>query len=213
MAQRISFSVAPMSKADIESVAFNYLNLICPRHLKKPGQLNVERILDIDIYRTHGFTKLINDSLDEDIEALTNHFAKVVEIKSSVQLGIINDEPHYRFTACHEAFHVIQHSPQILSWNTQDYLEALSLPRGECPIYRDPEWQANCGAGALLMPAKTLYSLFFTLKNKNANDISIISEVAKIYNVSNQAAETRLVKLDLIQKQKTPERQLRGFNK
>ncbi len=62
-------------------------------------------------------------------------------IRSDVYEGAIKGDCRDRFTLCHEIGHYFLHQPN-----------SISFARGNIPVYRDPEWQANTFAGELMAP-------------------------------------------------------------
>lgn len=197
MNQFLNYAVAPLSKNEIENIVSEYLKYNCPRHLHAAGQLDVERLLDIHLYNTHKFVKEISCDLPIGVEALMHPFEEKIEISERAFNGIISGDPHYRFTGCHEAFHVICHATQMATWDSLDLYNSITLARGNHPAYVKPEWQADHGAGAFLMPKETLVPFVENLKRKRAYKGDIIREVMKVYNVSYSAAGIRLSKLSM----------------
>ncbi len=74
---------------------------------------------------------------------LTRPKEKIIQLREDVYKGAHNAEPRHRFTVAHEFGHFLLHNK---------VLEGFA--RGECPRNRseDPEWQAECFAGELLIP-------------------------------------------------------------
>jgi len=77
----------------------------------------------------------------QDIYGTTNTGSNVMKIREDVYIGAIKGNPRDRFTLCHELGHYLLHQP-----------ENISYARGNIPVYRDPEWQANVFAAELLAP-------------------------------------------------------------
>jgi hypothetical protein len=97
-------------------------------------------------------------------------------LREDVYEGALRDEPRHRFTVAHEAGHAIMHVGT---------LNRLPASFGKVVTYRDPEWQANRFAGALLMPRH----LVRECKN--------IEEIMRRFGVSREAAATRIKTLKL----------------
>ena len=93
---------------------------------------------------------------------------RIINIKESVYNGAVNDCGRDRFTIAHEIAHV-------LLLDNHEIKVAKIRDGNDLPPYRDPEWQADCLAGELLMP----YHL--------CKDMSI-SEIVKMCKVSLSAA-------------------------
>lgn len=84
-------------------------------------------------------------------------------------------ERRARFTQCHELAHMLlEHKPPALMLG-----RGTPLTREQVPIYRDPEWQADKGAGFLLMDPKGILSL----PEINPRTVS------SLFNVSQESAE------------------------
>lgn len=197
MNQFLNYTVAPLSKNEIENIVSNYLKLNCPRHLQQAGQLNVEFLIDVLLYKTNEFVKVISHDLAPGVEAVTHPLDKLIEISEKANNGIIDGDPHYRFTGCHEAFHVICHAPQVSAWSSVEFFQSISMAREMPPAYIKPEWQAEYAGGVFLMPKNTFVPFIGKLKNKRANRKDIIQEIMRVYNVSYKAAEIRLDKLSM----------------
>ncbi len=183
-------AVAPTSKKIIEKSAIQYLINHCPESLEQPGPIDIERILDVLLFESHGFsTKIVQSFLDPTVEAQTNLLERTIEIKESCY-NELHQAKRGRFTAGHEAGHVILHSSQLYS---SLIIHKRILPCiGELPTYRNPEWQADHFSGALLMPLLTVLDFIEELKKRGFNDYNIIKEVSEKYLVSYKAAQTRI---------------------
>lgn len=96
-----------------------------------------------------------------------------IYIKESVYFGAYNGNGRDRMTIIHECAHVllIQHSHLTLARSFDDNV----------PVYCDPEWQAKCLAGELMVPVDLV------------NGMSAI-DVAPKCGVSVKAAEYQLSK-------------------
>lgn len=88
---------------------------------------------------------------------------------------------------------MLLHVPQILRWDPADWRFSRRFQSHQLPAYYSAEWQANYATGALLMPRRTLIP--FTKSLAEGGDL--LSEVARKYGVSHEAAETRLSKVGL----------------
>jgi Zn-dependent peptidase ImmA (M78 family) len=69
----------------------------------------------------------------------------VITLREDVYYGAVNDKGRDRFTAAHELYHCIGHPPGAVT--------LYRIPDDEnIPCFIDPEWQADCFAGELLIP-------------------------------------------------------------
>lgn len=97
-----------------------------------------------------------------------------IVLREDVYKGASSGVGMHRFTLAHEIGHYFLH-------NDRSVVLARTDPKEHMPAYKDPEWQANCFAGELLMPAKLIKGM-------------TPSEVANNCEVSLSAARTQLGK-------------------
>jgi hypothetical protein len=99
-------------------------------------------------------------------------------IREDVYEAAVNGQPRHRFTVAHEAGHALMHVRT---------LNRLPTSMGKVPAFRDPEWQANRFAAALLMPRHLI------------KKCSSIREIMEQFGVSKECAEmrTRNLKLEI----------------
>lgn len=84
----------------------------------------------------------------QDTYGLTNTNKNTLYIREDVYIRAYNGVARDRFTLCHELGHFLLHTP-----------DRVSFARGEIPIYRDPEWQANTFAGELMAPYRLTHNM------------------------------------------------------
>ena len=136
----------PLSVKDISLIAAN---------IRKEYNINPEDAFPILDYLDDLFNKDLfsiqllddNDSyLDKNTPAVYNAVDNFIYLKESVLIEI--EEGNYRsnFTLAHELFHYLQH--QVLGFSFEEVEKRKT--------YEDPEWQANCFAGELLLPDEFL---------------------------------------------------------
>jgi hypothetical protein len=171
--------------------------------LKKPVPLDVVTLIDVVLSKEFGFQTCIEFDHDfpDGTEAQLNIFKRTIEFSESGYDALCCGNPRSRFTGAHEAYHCIDHFPNIMRDGVSSLLERLCLCRNQnrtIKKYEDPEWQADHGAGALLMPFQTVLLFIESLRKGEAGRLSIVWEVANRFKVSEAAAETRLVKLGVI---------------
>lgn len=77
----------------------------------------------------------------QDTYGTTNTGSNAMQIRSDVYDRAVLGSARDRFTLCHELGHYLLHQP-----------EAISYARGNIPVYRNPEWQANTFAAELMAP-------------------------------------------------------------
>lgn len=84
-----------------------------------------------------------DDQLEAGVQAQTDVLQNTIYIKESVYTGAIQNNGCDRMTIAHEILHLILHQPVALT---------LYRRTDDLPAYKNPEWQAECFAGELLMP-------------------------------------------------------------
>lgn len=109
--------------------------------------------------------------LDKDTPAVYNAVDNFIYLKESVINEIENGNYRSNFTLAHELFHYLQN--QVLNFTFEE-VETRKT-------YEDPEWQANCFAGELLLPDEFL--------SNEDNEY-----LAKHFQVSMECVLTRKVK-------------------
>ena len=97
-------------------------------------------------------------------------------IREDVYEAAVSNLPRHRFTVAHEAGHALMHVGT---------LNRMPPSTGKVPAFRDPEWQANRFAAALLMPRH--------LVSKCAS----VGEIMQRFGVSRECAERRIKTLRL----------------
>ncbi|VTT97600.1 Marine sediment metagenome DNA, contig: S01H1_L05206 OS=marine sediment metagenome GN=S01H1_13610 PE=4 SV=1: DUF955 [Gemmataceae bacterium] len=98
-----------------------------------------------------------------------------------------------RMTLAHESYHGIRHCRQLRQQLVHRDGRLVLARRGSIPPYRDPEWQANTFAAALLMPADAVRQLFQEYQDRE----QLIRAITNRMLVSRQAAEIRVQQLGL----------------
>lgn len=97
-------------------------------------------------------------------------------IREDVYEAAVAGLPRHRFTVAHEAGHAMMHVRT---------LNRLPTSTGKVAAFRDPEWQANRFAAALLMPRHLV------------RNCTSIAEITEKFGVSRECAEMRIRTLKL----------------
>jgi hypothetical protein len=187
-----------MSKLDIENMTEQFHAKAVPHILKKPMPMDVERFLSYDLLKHYdiGIDILDDDEMGDVIEGMYDPIKNKIIFSETGYKALCSGNLRSRFTGGHEGFHGMRHGPQIRAMNRAALLYSLNMHRQkmtrDIPIYQQAEWQANYGAGALLMPRKTLEMI---LRDVRSGLFDAVHEVALVFRVSEQAAETRINKL------------------
>lgn len=191
-----SFMVPPQSKKSIDKIAEKYLSLTHPEVLIKAQPLNVERLLTVSLGKTHDVAVHIVPNLRTNVEAETELWQREILIPEETLRKINAGDGRARFTGCHEAMHVILHATHV---------QYVSAARAEfIPAYRDPEWQADYGAAAFLMPRTTFIPFCNERVLRGMNLTEIVEDIRDTYQVSATAAGIRFDTLIGRSKLKTP---------
>lgn len=126
-----------------------------------------------------------------------------VDLKSiTVDQELMEDIPNrYRFTLAHEVAHLELHSALIRGWRINSVEELRAKMASLSPeIYRSLEWQANCLAGYLLVPAPSLIAEFAQL-HIGESELEIaeaVQNLSQVFEVSSKVIEIRLEKEGLL---------------
>ncbi len=117
----------------------------------------------------------------------------MVYVASEVYDGADAGDGRDRFTLAHEAVHVMLHASQLKAIDDRRGTPVLYRAH-EIPAYENPEWQANVGAAALLMPAPAVRLLY--RRQAFPELLRLPPIVARHLGVSLKAAEIRVDQLN-----------------
>lgn len=115
------------------------------------------------------------DELEENEHAVTDIISKTIKIRSDVYEGACNGVGRDRMTIAHEFAHFI-------TLCVCGFRLARSFGDADVPPYRDPEWQAKCLAGELMIDSDLVKRMSR-------------SEVSEKCGVSYDAAKLQLSKI------------------
>ncbi len=137
-----NYMVAPVSRKEIKDFA---------NDIRKCSGLP-----DVGFFPLLDFVELVLPQMDPEFtfcveedwrmgndQANYNVQNKTMKLRESVYEGACRGNGRDRFTLAHEIGHYFMHNDVVLS---------RAEPGSRIPAYRDPEWQANTFAAALLMP-------------------------------------------------------------
>ncbi len=136
----MNVAAEPLSRVKIRKMARKLRELVgCENYLNFPILEFIEWIManpdgGIDL-------EYVDPEEMQDTYGTTNTGCNKMCIRSDVYEGAIKGDCRERFTLCHEIGHYFLHQPN-----------SISFARGNIPVYRDPEWQANTFAGELMAP-------------------------------------------------------------
>jgi hypothetical protein len=154
-----------------------------PKLLNTPGQFPVLKLFD-SLSDQYGLDPGV-EVLSDGVEGMTFPDGRVL-LSEETYRGAHDGLGRSRFTVPHECYHGIKHRDQIRRALT-DTGELVVFRRKLVQPFRDPEWQANAFAGALLMPAQMV-----RLLASKEQRLLLPDTMTEEFGVSYQAAEVRL---------------------
>ena len=175
-------AVHPRSRNDIEKMASRLIKAHYPDLLRVPGAFPIDEFAEFICPEVYGFSIGPSDLLSH-IEAVTNPKRKVTFLRPDVYDGLLDGDNRARFTTCHELGHLLLHSNVDSDFTASSQVRFFR--KEELPPYRDPEWQADNFAGALLMPLPAL-DVYIAQYGSELNDL------ARKFHVSTDAAKVRI---------------------
>lgn len=204
----------------IEEAVGKYLQKFHPEVLIEPTPIPIEEWIesgeygfsleyrDISFPSAKGISAFSNMAIwSRDSE--TNELTAIPIDQNTILIDEALTEPELRFTCCHEVIHTKAHGYYFL--NHANAIAANSTIYYSTHTNRPIYWlerQADYGAGALLIPKRTVEILFRQITGKNYTykvykskpvHEELITSVQQIYNTSRTAAKIRLQQLNLIE--------------
>ncbi len=175
-------AVAPKSRAKLEREAEDLLRRCYPEFLQRPGRFPAVRFFhDLE---DHGLDPAV-ELLSAGVEGITWPDGRVV-LSEDTYRGACRGDGRCRFTVVHEGCHGLFHRSQLR--HALVHTGTLVLHRKEDLVaYRNPEWQANAFASAVLMPKAMVLEVIAQCGPYNK-----IKRIMEVFQVSRQAAEVRL---------------------
>jgi len=175
--------VAPMSRVQIEQDATLVVARFQPDLLKKPGCFPVLKLFDT-LGDQYGLEPGVEE-LSDGVEGMTFPDGRVL-VSEETYRGAHDGLGRPRFTVVHECYHGLKHREQIRKVLI-DTGELVVFRRQSIQPFRDPEWQANAFAAALLMPEPMVRMLA-----SKEHRMLLPDAMSEEFGVSVQAAEVRL---------------------
>ena len=169
---KMTYATEPLSRMQIRKYTYFIRSILkCNTVLMFPVVRFLEILPSFIGDKDFCYIVVSDSDLPFNIHAEFDLEENCIRIKESVYEGACNGVGRDRMTIVHEIGHVL-----LLKYN------GLKLYRSfdhDIPIYCDPEWQAKCFAGELLIPAHLIQDL-------------TIEEISKECGVSPQAAAYQL---------------------
>lgn len=182
------FIVNPLSISRINELMIKFLEKAQPEVLTGNNPLDTEKLLERDLSQYTDYQLDLVHELPDGVEAQTCPQSKRVIFTLDTFSSLVQGNKRARFTAAHEVAHVLLHGEQLQNGSVQ-----MNRAQEKIPIYQQPEWQANTGAGALLMPSEALKLLLQTVPRQD-----LVTKMTKVFEVSRKAAEVRLEQIKKI---------------
>ena len=140
-----NYMVEAKSRIDLRKLA-----RILRKHLNLDDELYfpIVELLDVftEIFDDFNYEVVEDTVLSKKVHADTDIRTGHIRIKESVYNGACNGEGRDRMTIAHEIGHYF-----MLCFC--GFKPERNFSDREIPIFRDPEWQAKCFAGELMIPA------------------------------------------------------------
>lgn len=189
--------VDPLSRADIEKTAMEFLDNEELRQSQVGLKVDLEKVLDLVCEQYEFATEMVSDEewalLYPNYLAYTDFDLKIMFFKTSTYLDMAISGRD-RFTIAHEIGHVILHSHQkeVLSLKAArtDQNKTIAVEH-----YKKSEWQANAFAAALIMPENDCKSVIYHDLANGYREEDIIKSIKTTFEVSKEAAKIRYEKL------------------
>jgi Zn-dependent peptidase ImmA (M78 family) len=182
-------TVTGLSHAQIEKEALGFLKLTAAACLEKPQPTPILEIFEnkMDLL---DFQILVGKNV-KGLGGFTDVTHRYIELPNSTYHKLEKGVPQAKFTVAHEFGHACLHgkNQNYGAFPSREHL--VFARRGQLRAFEDPEWQANNFASAILMPAKTMWSLYRQQQMTPEN-------VMDIYQVSWSAATRRVLRLNPI---------------
>ena len=168
-----AYIAQPCSRLDLRNLAMEIRRLL---KLENCVYFPVVQLLELmsELFPAFHFEVVDNNELSNDVHADTDVANHLIRIKQSVYDGACNENGRDRMTIAHEIGHYL-----LLCVCGVTFQRNFS--GGAVPACQDPEWQAKCFAGELLVPAHLVKGMTAT-------------EVVKSCSVSPDAARFQLSK-------------------
>lgn len=182
-------AVPPLSTHDIECDALTIIRNFYPGLLVEPEAFPVLDFFDHVLRDAYGLDTGVEPCSD-GVEGITWPDGRVI-LSEDTYRRAARDEGRPRFTVVHEGYHGIKHCRHIKRVLVHTG-ELVLYRRSNLLPYRDPEWQADTFASAVLMPAPMVRRVAAETRPELAR-----SAVVRTFKVSPRAAEVRLAKLGL----------------
>ena len=169
-----AYIAQPCSRQDLRRLAFLIRKKLC---LENVLYFPVVQLLELmsELFPRFHFEVVEDNELPGGVHADTDIENHIIRIKRSVYDGACAGNGRDRMTIAHE----ISHYLLLCVWG---FRLQRNFSNGTVPKYQDPEWQAKCFAGELLIAAHLV---------KELNPL----EISELCGVSLLAAQTQWARI------------------
>lgn len=139
------YMVEAKSRSDLRNLARALRKYL---HLDDVLYFPIVELLDVmaELFDDFNYEVVDDTVLSKKVHADTDIRTGHIRIKESIYLGACNGEGRDRMTIAHEIGH-------YFTLCFCGFRLERNFGREEIPAFRDPEWQAKCFAGELMVPA------------------------------------------------------------
>lgn len=140
-----NYMVEAKSRADLRNLALEFRKLL---QLENVLYFPIVELLDVmaEFFKGFSYEIVEDDVFTDNIHADTDITTGHIRIKESVYEGACNGEGRDRMTIAHEIGH-------FFTICICGFRLTRNFTHTETITFRDPEWQAKCFAGELMVPA------------------------------------------------------------
>lgn len=180
--------VQPLSRQAIEGIAEAFVARVSPSTLDGSKALPVEHIAEFKLADLFGVQFHV-DNLPSGVEGRFE--GQTLTLATEVYNQLLRGVPRSRFTVAHEIGHCAMHRRILQFLNSETNTKAVALYRRDTiESFRDPEWQANVFAGAVLMPIGAVKTIEASLPHQFRRLLP--DRLASRMGVSEEAARIRV---------------------
>ena len=140
-----NYMVEPKSHDDLRNLALQFRKLL---HLEDELYFPIVELLDVmtEIFDDFNYEVVEDNVFSENVHTDTDITTGHIRIKESIYEGACNGEGRDRMTIAHEIGH-------FFTICICGFRLTRNFTHTEAITFRDPEWQAKCFAGELMVPA------------------------------------------------------------
>lgn len=140
-----NYMVEPKSHDDLRNLALQFRKLL---HLEDELYFLIVELLDVmtEIFDDFNYEVVEDNVFSENVHTDTDIKTGLIRIKESVYEGACNGEGRDRMTIAHEIGH-------YFTICVCGFKLTRNFSEKRIPVFQDPEWQAKCFAGELMVAA------------------------------------------------------------